>query len=454
MNARNVNSELLQSIVVYKYDHATKKTTTVSKSGYLHFPAENELPLEHFCIPIDPILALGYFRKNCYYIPLLLTQETGSRLYGASLIHRKESEDFMSYGVFSYSPVYTLFYELLMDMFLTQRDYCIEAREYISALPVFPVQEDERVRLSVELYTRTVVVQTYPLTDLHIIDTPINNLLNHISFSETVKLLKSLLFEQRVIIVSDDVSLLTPLLNTLCSMLNPFSWKHVLIPVLPNLEQYHTFLNAPLPYLIGVSSLPLSQVLDPDIVIFDLNKRSFINVSAQPEFPSELFSHLRRAVKLIIPRWFDECNSRKFAVEPSLRVSARIRLAFFHFLIEILTRCPKIMDPTLSQSFFYRKTGFTIREKCEFIKVFSNTQLFQTYQTESESTLSHCIVKEGIHIIKERSGALNSMKAIFGMSDVLAETLTTFERTFLNFFIEKSTILSSEPRSETLASGE
>jgi len=59
-----------------------------------------------------------------------------------------------------------------------------------------------------------------------------------------------LLGERKMIFVSSYAALLSNVIETFCSLIYPFEWKYVLIPILPvKLLQYT---HAPGPYIIGV----------------------------------------------------------------------------------------------------------------------------------------------------------------------------------------------------------
>jgi hypothetical protein len=67
-----------------------------------------------------------------------------------------------------------------------------------------------------------------------------------------VALFESALTEGKIILVSKYLGMLTLASESLLLLLWPMSWHHILIPILPaNLLGY---LQAPVPYIIGVQS--------------------------------------------------------------------------------------------------------------------------------------------------------------------------------------------------------
>jgi hypothetical protein len=70
------------------------------------------------------------------------------------------------------------------------------------------------------------------------------------------------------------VSILAHITEAFIALLWPFTWEHVLIPVLP--DTMLDFLNAPTPFIMGIvrkHSLPgVLPYLDEDVVFVDLDR--------------------------------------------------------------------------------------------------------------------------------------------------------------------------------------
>ena len=74
-----------------------------------------------------------------------------------------------------------------------------------------------------------------------------------------VYLFESLLIESRIILCSNDLGKLSACVNGAVGLLNPFSWQHVFIPVLPN--SMIDYCCAPMPFVIGILTSSLPKVL-------------------------------------------------------------------------------------------------------------------------------------------------------------------------------------------------
>lgn len=64
------------------------------------------------------------------------------------------------------------------------------------------------------------------------------------------KLLSAILCERRIIFVADDVELLSSSVIAAASLLAPFQWQHLFIPLLPS--KLLVYVSAPTPYIYGV----------------------------------------------------------------------------------------------------------------------------------------------------------------------------------------------------------
>lgn len=71
-----------------------------------------------------------------------------------------------------------------------------------------------------------------------------------LSVDKLITVFCALCCEFPVCVVSENISLLTPVCEALLSFLFPFTWQGAYIPVLP--DHMTEILDAPVPYLIGI----------------------------------------------------------------------------------------------------------------------------------------------------------------------------------------------------------
>lgn len=104
---------------------------------------------------------------------------------------------------------------------------------------------------------------------------PVRFLFQLLDFAHVMLLFECLLAEKRILLVSHSLSSLTVVSETLLSLMYPFVWQHVLIPLLP--KSLIDFLHAPFPFIIGMHASYIDtaslhgDILD-DLVIVDLDR--------------------------------------------------------------------------------------------------------------------------------------------------------------------------------------
>ena len=92
--------------------------------------------------------------------------------------------------------------------------------------------------------------------------------------------------EQKVLLVSSQLSLLTVCSEILCSLLFPMKWCHLYIPVLP--RSLSPMLDAPMPYLCGISRENFGYAVEDigdETVVVDLDRNVITLGSDTPELP-------------------------------------------------------------------------------------------------------------------------------------------------------------------------
>ncbi|ETV84845.1 hypothetical protein, variant 1 [Aphanomyces astaci] len=105
------------------------------------------------------------------------------------------------------------------------------------------------------------------------------HILNNRSFTNKLQsptvllvLLSALLHEQKVLLVHDERDVLRGTCQLLLRLLAPFTWKHLLIPVLP--EELLHYAHAPIPYLMGVTTDAYSKAssIITNAIVFNLHE--------------------------------------------------------------------------------------------------------------------------------------------------------------------------------------
>ena len=83
-----------------------------------------------------------------------------------------------------------------------------------------------------------------------------------LSIENIIRIFEMMLTEYKVIFVSEHTSMLTLAAEAFTSWMYPFYWHHIMIPVLP--ARLITFLQAPVPYLVGIEKSSFPQWVTED----------------------------------------------------------------------------------------------------------------------------------------------------------------------------------------------
>lgn len=90
---------------------------------------------------------------------------------------------------------------------------------------------------------------------------------------KVVQLFAAILLERKVVLIKKEIGDIAILMQSLITLLSPFTWNYTMITYLN--QKLVDMLDAPFPFLIGVSSETWDQICtfkeySEDIMIFDL----------------------------------------------------------------------------------------------------------------------------------------------------------------------------------------
>ena len=143
-----------------------------------------------------------------------------------------------------------------------------------------------------------------------------------------------LMLERKVVLHSSDISVLTPVTVALTSLLYPYHWNHILVPVLP--DSLSPFLETVVPYLIGTASASLLAQTPPEAVIVYLDTGT-IHSSEPLLQPSTPLS--KRLLKRLKP-----LSSLYHRETPDSDLSLPVQNAFLHLQCQLIQDYTDYMD--------------------------------------------------------------------------------------------------------------
>jgi hypothetical protein len=146
---------------------------------------------------------------------------------------------------------------------------------------------------------------------------PFREVFEALDLSNLLTLVRCLLTDKQVLLVSSQLSLLTAAAEVLVSLIYPFRWPHAFIPVLP--RALLTMLQAPFPFIVGLPLHDYEQVMEsvPPEVVTVLLDRNVILASPSvtvPHIPGhqkkKLLEALRRCADVHAHRGADWATAR------------------------------------------------------------------------------------------------------------------------------------------------
>ncbi|KAK9476611.1 AEX-3 domain-containing protein [Lipomyces japonicus] len=115
-----------------------------------------------------------------------------------------------------------------------------------------------------------------------------------------IELFEAVLAEGRIVLVSKDLSLLASCSQAIVSLIYPFKWQSVFIPVLP--QRLSGCLGMPVPFIIGLHRTSLDLDLpDDDFVLCDLDANTVDSSSTPPLLPTSIRNKLQNLLLLAAP---------------------------------------------------------------------------------------------------------------------------------------------------------
>lgn len=291
----------------------------------LDFP--QELPM--FCMPND--CQLSTKKEDPSLSTFVLTSSNGHRMYGSALIYYEivpledlceafwQGESLLPSWIEQPQPYFLpkclvvvshhAFYDV-QRTFLSQL-YRISTSGR-SPLPLeryianfvhdVPLPRAGAAEISWKCFTDDVQVdfRRPAVNELPLVNFSYRPLFRTLSISNILALWGTLLQEGRVVLRSENLSLLTPIAEALMSLLFPLTWQGLYVPVLPT--SMVDVLDAPVPFLVGFvgNSCPQPEgviVCDLDQDILHLGTDDYHNPATLPPLPKVHISKLRHALE-------------------------------------------------------------------------------------------------------------------------------------------------------------
>lgn len=232
-----------------------------------------------------------------------------------------------------------------------------------------------------------------------------------------LEVFKTVLTEGKIIFMSKSINLLGNIITSINNLIFPFKWPHVLITLLP--YKMNQFIDAPVPYIIGIDYDININSISEDILFINLDEK--INQIIKrpkeeiPELPKAISEKMLKKLKKIYNENFDEEHSFYINEFDSVYAnpeildneekfkSIELKDAFLEFFICLFKNYKDYLKPKVngaienSTNIFNIESflkDFNANEGC-FLKKFTDTSLFNIFIDENfQSTSKNTPVME------------------------------------------------------------
>ncbi|MES1920860.1 hypothetical protein MHBO_002482 [Bonamia ostreae] len=347
-----------------------------------------------FCYPYESKYLPSKNNSEHFFI---LTEKNASMIYGSCLLYKESNSTYRGICISSHWPFFDNFKKFLSGLYertmadKNKRNDVVLFDEYeipierVVSNYIFEVPLPPWGKIKVKTISFSGLEQVFtraPPNELNYLHYDFLKLFNCLSVNNIIHCLSGILNEKRIIFLSNDISKLTCVTESYRTLIFPFNWMHIYIPVLP--IYYIDYLVAPIPFICGILKSQLRQDMQlSDTIIIDLDENS-INIFKCRHLdliPESLSKKLQKKVKKLIENK-NKKDKRIKNLEYNYKIY-KIREAFIEFFGCILENYRKAIVYDADKKIkLFDKEKF-ISSKTEDTKKFftslSNTQMFQSF---------------------------------------------------------------------------
>jgi hypothetical protein len=188
--------------------------------------------------------------------------------------------------ILSHYPMHFTFKTFLSELYRLSISPCkLPIERYIQNFTKeVPLPPLGKIQVQYTIGTQTILVKRPPENELPLSDISYEQIFKALSVDNILFLIHCILNERQILFHSKNYSLLGTVTEGLCSLIFPFHWHHVFIPLLP--KQCLEFICAPVPYIMGTRSEFLYDLQIPnEVVRVDLDRNEIVYKSKLPVIP-------------------------------------------------------------------------------------------------------------------------------------------------------------------------
>ena len=260
-------------------------------------------------------------------------------------------------------------------------------------------------------------------------DNPLVILFN-ISEENILILFKLLIFEQKILIIGQDIDLVSQIILNFVTLLYPFEWIHTYIPVMS--EKMITLLQAFLPFFNGMDTIlfkkakPILEKAPDGVFIFNIDSKTFeLNDNYKLNSKISMKNKIPNIPKNLESLILKELKGMKINItkpkdwKEILNIHYHLKNLFMQIFTELLYDYKKysyIVDnfPVFNKSLLVKDKG----KESNFYSEFTSTQLFQMFL---QNSLIHPDDKE--FYFEKRLSDYEEIKKVGGTTEIILEKM-------------------------------
>ncbi|KAJ3441327.1 suppression of tumorigenicity 5 st5 [Anaeramoeba flamelloides] len=240
--------------------------------------------------------------------------------------------------------------------------------------------------------------------DVPLCDYPLIELFSRFNGRDILRIFAALILERRIIFISSNLTILTSSIYSSLSLIQPFKWSVVLIPIVP--KQLTDACYAPIPYVLGIHKMFEESIKEYDleeITIIDLDKKE---IESDPVdlvlLPSLQATKLMKNLNKHLNEWNETKQFPREKIVSEFKNS--IKDIFKGIENNFVPNTENKEELEFNYETFHSKKSRRVKK---FLSAFEQTQMFENYLQE----IKEKVIKESIQKETDLSLSVESFKS-------------------------------------------
>ncbi|XP_065669380.1 DENN domain-containing protein 2B isoform X4 [Hydra vulgaris] len=374
------NDESLTPFISFQFPPQIDEVTSSALSQRIE-------SIPQFCFP-DSSFVSSFNKSETF--SFVLTDEIGGRVFGYCRLIQASTEKYPEvYCIVSPHGLFALYSQVLEEV-EKQRQYSSSAVfSFLKAVISHPLPKPAET-ITVSYFSPGGAGRKH-LDLFRPSDSAIHehvnlwNLFSTLPILMIIRILGCLFIEQKVVLVSASLSLLSSCCHGFISLMYPFEWEHTYIPVLPT--KLIEIVCLPSPYLIGVLPSAVVEINDlpvEEVIVIDLDSKKILCENHHKNiFPKQIIQDISRTMDEVQKNFYNLTIIGDDETKMRNKIITEVFVEFYLQLIghfEKFYICNEAGQEIFSSKQFYKASQTS--EHKQFLKMFVATQAFKEFSSK------------------------------------------------------------------------